>query len=543
MKKALQISIAQTLFTVEEDAYAALDAYLTAVKRHFDSNAAKDEIVSDIETRIAEQLHESKENVITFATVTRVTAQMGGIEDFGDDEPAVVASGSEKKKLYRDADNRIIAGVCSGLAAYFGLETLWVRLGFAALTLFNGVGILIYVVLWIVLPEAKTASQKLQMTGTPVTLETLSETVNERIVELRSNRSRNFGRALSAPFRVLGRCIRVLIGAAFVIGSGILVVAVLVASGFFMSGTTWIADEVSLSALLPGASYWIVLIGVTLVAVIPLLFILFAGVSLLVKRGVLYMQAGLMLLGVWFIALLVSGFGAATVISNYDRIVRTLPAYQVVSKTVPLDSFAAIDIGSGADVRIVATSSTAATLTASGRAQYLDSFDAHVEDGVLTLALKPVTHSSCLFCTTSRPALTLEVPARSIESVRVRYGGSLRADALPATPKLSVSAENGAYIDVALDIDSLTASASHGSRLGLRGVTKSADVSVSDGSYADAADLKISDAIVSATRGSRADVQATKTLKATAQSGSSIRYSGDAVLDENASGGGDISSY
>jgi phage shock protein PspC (stress-responsive transcriptional regulator) len=224
MKKALQISIAKTLFTVEEDAYAALDRYLAAVKAHFAATDGHDEIVADIETRIAEQLLESKEQVITLPTVESVTKQMGSVDDFDDAETTkrpLAEQVDQKKKLYRDADNGIIAGVCSGLAAFFGVNVLWLRIGFVVLSLFNLVGVIIYGILWLVLPEAKTASQKLEMVGTPVTLATLSETVNERIGELRSSRGRRVGRALVVPFRVLFQILRVFVGAVMVFASGL----------------------------------------------------------------------------------------------------------------------------------------------------------------------------------------------------------------------------------------------------------------------------------------------------------------------------------
>lgn len=156
MKKALQISLAKTLFTIEEDAYARLENYLAAVRKHFAS--------------IAEQLLERKEKIVTIEAIESILAKMGKVEDF-DDRIASNVPASDGgpaiggKKLYRNTDNAIIAGVCSGIAAYFGWDALWVRLGFFLLTFLNGFGILLYIVLWIIMPEAKSAAQKLEMTG------------------------------------------------------------------------------------------------------------------------------------------------------------------------------------------------------------------------------------------------------------------------------------------------------------------------------------------------------------------------------------------
>lgn len=170
MKKALQISLAKTLFTIEEDAYARLENYLAAVRKHFASTPESAEIITDIEASIAEQLLERKEKIVTIEAIESILAKMGKVEDF-DDRIASNVPASDGgpaiggKKLYRNTDNAIIAGVCSGIAAYFGWDALWVRLGFFLLTFLNGFGILLYIVLWIIMPEAKSAAQKLEMTG------------------------------------------------------------------------------------------------------------------------------------------------------------------------------------------------------------------------------------------------------------------------------------------------------------------------------------------------------------------------------------------
>lgn len=189
MKKALQISLARTLFTIEEDAYAKLDNYLSNLRARFSTTDGKDEIMEDIESRIAEQFLESKKNIITFSEVDMVIASMGSDEEFDEAEKA---SSTPKKtstrKLYRDTNNSVIAGVCSGLGKYFSIDPLLVRIIFVLFVFATGFGVLIYIFMWIFVPEAKTAGQKLEMEGNPVTIDTLSKSIREKIEEVKKRR-------------------------------------------------------------------------------------------------------------------------------------------------------------------------------------------------------------------------------------------------------------------------------------------------------------------------------------------------------------------
>lgn len=543
MKKALQISIARTLFTIEDDAYATLEGYLSSVKRHFESSSERDEIVSDIESRIAEQLLESKEQVITLPTVERIIAQMGSVDDFDDGEEKNEARTEARKKLYRSVDDRLIAGVCAGLASYFGFEAIWVRLAFIVLTVLNGIGILVYGVLWLLIPEAKTASQKLEMKGSPVTLETLSETVSERVAELRSSRAPKLARIIAIPFRVLGTLIRVVVGLGLTFGAGAGIVGVMIASGFLLSGSTLIADEVPLSALLPGAEHWIFLMAATMAIVIPLIFVLLAGVALLTKRSVIIAQAALALLGIWFVSLLVSGFGAARVVTNYQNFVETAPAYQTTSLSIPLEGdFDSLIIERGASVNIVQGTTSVPTLVAEGRAKYVDSYAASIQDGALTITRKPRTQQGvCMFCGISHPTLTLTVP--SLESMTIRNGGSARSSDFPASGEFALTLSDGATADLTLNVRNLIASLKGGAYLSVDGTAQDADLTLSDGAVLRGRDFAIENATITGTRGTYAEIQVSGTLDASAENGSTIRYSGEAEVTEKTKGGGMISEY
>lgn len=174
MKKTLIINIGNSIIHIEEDAYEVLTTYLNEIKQHFAKNADDFEIVTDIENRIAEMLTEilttSQKQVVEMADVEGVIAQMGRVQDFQNEEEEMpqanqTFSFTGDKKLYRDMEDAMIAGVCSGLGHYMNIEARWIRL-VAFLSIFiGGAGILAYLILWIAIPRAVSRSEKMEMKG------------------------------------------------------------------------------------------------------------------------------------------------------------------------------------------------------------------------------------------------------------------------------------------------------------------------------------------------------------------------------------------
>lgn len=186
MKKTVTANIGGVVFHIEEDAYQELKQYLDKLEASLGDPAQAREIVSDIESRIAEILSEllAGRQVVTLRDIQQVEDQMGHVEDIREEAgindentppPAREPSSSGSRKIYRDPDDNILGGVCSGIAHYFGWQPLWVRLFFAFLLLGLGTGVLLYIVLWILIPKAETAAEKLEMKGEPVTAENIKQ--------------------------------------------------------------------------------------------------------------------------------------------------------------------------------------------------------------------------------------------------------------------------------------------------------------------------------------------------------------------------------
>ena len=188
MKKTLTVNLGGTVFHIDEDAYRLLDNYLSNLKIHFRKEAGADEIIDDIERRISELFAEkltAGSQVITITDVEEVIARMGKPEDMeaeNDSEPSVgnATRTTIHRRLYRNPDDKLLGGVISGMAAYLGWDVTLLRL-LLLVVLICGVGTLVpvYIVCWLVIPEARTAAEKLSMRGEAVTVENIGKTVTD----------------------------------------------------------------------------------------------------------------------------------------------------------------------------------------------------------------------------------------------------------------------------------------------------------------------------------------------------------------------------
>lgn len=282
MKPTIRVSIGGFAFNLEEDAYNLLNDYLQALKRHFIGNPESDEIVADIEARLSELLQmrlNGSDNVVSLENAEEIIGIMGNPKDFGDavaeDSTGKKAAGDfspednsfRKKRLFRDIENKVIGGVCSGLGHYFRIDAAVIRLIFAAIFLFLFfsmnhtpscmVLVLIYVVLWIVMPAAKTFNQKLTMTGANPSIENIEDR-NQPVT--RAYR----GTGIGAFFKVL---LNVILGI-FVVALSATLIAMIVA-------LVWLYFDNDIL----GVTNWLILIGCnTVYAKIAFIFLAFLPV-------------------------------------------------------------------------------------------------------------------------------------------------------------------------------------------------------------------------------------------------------------------------
>ena len=203
MNKTVNMNLGGFFFHIDEDAYQKLNRYFDAIKKSLSSDG-RDEIMNDIESRISELFSEkltSEKQVIGLKDVDDVITVMGQPEDYKieDDQPKqsnynFAPTGS--RKLYRDKENGIIGGVLAGLGHYFGIDKVWLRLIMLVLLLSFGTGFLLYIILWIVMPEAITTTEKLEMQGEPINISNIEKKVKEEFENL-SEKIKNSGDKLS----------------------------------------------------------------------------------------------------------------------------------------------------------------------------------------------------------------------------------------------------------------------------------------------------------------------------------------------------------
>ena len=205
MNKTVTINISGIIFHIEEDAYDSLSKYLSTIKGYFSKTDGGNEIMSDIEARIAELLQARinvSKQVILMNDVEHVMNIMGKPEEFGAEQGKEENTAKEdyaeyseqkiKRRLFRNPDEKAIGGVCSGLAAYFNIDTVWVRLAMFLLIFFGGLSLWVYIILWIVIPEAKTTADKLAMRGEQANINSIFKSFQEEAEDMKNRGKRQF---------------------------------------------------------------------------------------------------------------------------------------------------------------------------------------------------------------------------------------------------------------------------------------------------------------------------------------------------------------
>ncbi|AUX17084.1 PspC domain-containing protein [Flavobacterium columnare] len=306
MNKTVNMNLGGFFFHIDEDAYQKLNRYFSAIRNSL-SIEGRDEIMNDIESRIAELFSEklgSSKQVLSLNDIDDVIDIMGQPEDYKiEEEPSKSSNYSYKgktKKLYRDKETGIVAGVCSGLGHYFGLDPVWIRIALVLLVFAGfGVGLLAYIILWLVTPEAITTSEKLEMKGEPITISNIEKKVKEEFESVSDkfksadytqmgenvrSGAQKVGSSLGDIIVNIMKIFAKFIGAIMVFTGGITIIGLLVGV-FTLSSTSfmklpWI--EYFESFNYTGTSLWIICLISFFAVAIPFFFLLILGLKILV---------------------------------------------------------------------------------------------------------------------------------------------------------------------------------------------------------------------------------------------------------------------
>ena len=184
MQKTINVAIGGCSFTIDEDAYKALDEYLERFKGALDSSSSNKDVMDELEGRIADLLKGKLggREVVDFRMAQEVIGQLGYPQGYMPNEQTTSQneyhySGTDgenpARKLFRDPDGKKIAGVCSGLALFLGIDVTLIRVIFLVAFICGSAGLWIYLVIWVAAPEARTAAEKCELRGIPANAENI----------------------------------------------------------------------------------------------------------------------------------------------------------------------------------------------------------------------------------------------------------------------------------------------------------------------------------------------------------------------------------
>ncbi len=354
MNKTVSINLGGFFFHIDEDAYQKLNRYFDAIRRSLTPDG-KDEIMNDIEGRCAELLSEMMKNdkqVVSIREVDEVISVMGQPEDYRIDEDTTTKStnytyfapgNSASRKFYRDGDSAIVAGVCSGIAHYFRIDPLWIRI-ILVISLFASFGssLLIYILLWVLIPKAITTTEKLAMTGEAINISNIEKKVREEISTV-SEKFQNVdyskigntaktgaervGNSIGEIFSTLFKALAKVMGALIVIvtslalGSGlIMLIFLLFSSG--MPNAAWYPYMNIFNYT--DTPLWIIGLLVFFACGIPIFFLFLLGLKILINNlKPVGSITGYSFLAIWIISvgsLIYVGMQQASEISSQSKV-------------------------------------------------------------------------------------------------------------------------------------------------------------------------------------------------------------------------------
>lgn len=329
MNKTIIININGLVFHIEEDAYEVLRTYMTEVKRHFAYSPDSNEIVTDIENRLAEMFSErlaaENKQVIVLADVISVTAIMGNVNDFDIDDEDDDASSKSGRKLYRDLDERILGGVCAGMAHYFSIEPRWMRLLAILFIFFGGIGLPVYIILWIIMPAAKTRADKMAMKGEPINLQNFKRNFDEEVEGLKGGFHRAHSEVRPAIFQI-GKFIETIAKlfvkfiVAIVAFFGILAMIVLFIGLITFLGY-WNSNELNtfpFTIVNPGYKS-VLAFSAFIIVFIPIAALVMFALRILVKRIAISKTVYFTMLIIWIGGLIMGAYHGSKIASEFNE--------------------------------------------------------------------------------------------------------------------------------------------------------------------------------------------------------------------------------
>jgi phage shock protein PspC (stress-responsive transcriptional regulator) len=452
MEKTISINLNNQNFQIEEEAYEKLALYLESIKRHCGAGVDSAEVISDIENSIAEKLKlslNSYKEVITIADVEALIKIMGTVEDF---DREVGNSNSEeevkeeigdnriKRKLYRDTNNAVIGGVAAGLGNYFNIDPVLFRIIFCALVFAGGSAFIIYILLWIAMPEAKTAYQKLEMQGQAPTLAAFKNLAKTG-KQLQENWKKRWqkrsalGKIFSLPLLVvngifialkkvwqaLWPIVKLLFGLSIILTALSIFVGAGISSFYILlqSQSNYSFNYIPVREL--GAAIpltWLLITGFLSLA-LPAILAIIGGLIIIQKKKLIGLQAVSIIFGLWIIAGIAFSALGLRYIPELKYKVDNYPSHQKTTKTIDFENFTNIN-ANGNYLRIVIepSISTSSHVILTGRKADLDRIALQKSGTDLNIEGNTVDQTYCIKCNINQ--VTVRISAPTLKSLNVK---------------------------------------------------------------------------------------------------------------------------
>jgi len=378
MNKTVTINISGIIFNIDDEAYDKLKQYLSTIRGYFNKSEGRDEIMADIEARIAEMFQEKiseSKQIIIMEDVDEVITVMGEPEAYMDEDASEHTSDEsstsqdrERKtgsgRLYRDGEGSVVGGVCSGIGYYFGFDPLLLRILIVVVMFFFGTGFFLYLLLWIIMPEAKTTAEKLEMKGKKVNVNNIGKAIEDEMGNIKEtfndlhNSARKAGggptirkfsqavrdiiefflRILALALKAIGKVI-----GAILVAFGLIFLTLFILSiagynqAFIVAQPEGIVTEsyAEATSLIFNSPDQIILATMALLLIfgIPVAAIVYGGLRLLFNFRKEVKGLGLILVGLWFVGILSAVVVGVQMGSQFT-------SEEVVEESILLDSIA-----------------------------------------------------------------------------------------------------------------------------------------------------------------------------------------------------------
>ena len=554
MKKTLNINLAGLVFDIDEDAYMLLKEYLDAIARHFEKNAGREEIIADIENRIAEdfsQKRNSNKESITKDDVESVIHTMGRVEDFSSDDDEEIKNKKQEtysnsspraRRLYRDTDNAILGGVASGIAKYFDVDPVLVRVLFVVFTFAGGFAIPLYIILWIITPKAETPLQKAEMSGEPITIKTIEKQVKEVVAEgkekIQQMQKKNFGSRFAgfsrevgtSAGRVFGRFFQIIgaiIGFFLSVGGFAGIVGLGIGVGILLVHRTSPELGVQIHNYIPVPDFLLGVMFITGAIFFPLLGIFLFGVRLMRKKPMINSVLIVLFTLFWAASLI----GSGVMISKFVPQIEKMKAdAQVVgeTKTISYD-FANFDsvVASGNHV-IHLVQGEKYSVVATGPENYLNEVEMELDANTLRVGHKDI-HPFCLFCEFGRVEIMITSP--QFKNLEFHGATTANSEGIKTPDTLSLTLNGASTFAGKVEAKHFDLFENGASKIQLSGTSETAEFEVSGASQIDAFEFALTNLDIEMHGASKAKVNVSQLIKGKISGASHLEYQGAANAD------------